>query len=168
VRPILTLIANPSRVNPGETAQIIWSSVGTNKTNNSCFVYASNGVITRGGPTGTVDTLALTRNTEFAVACDVRGGEPITSKIVIDVTGDSGPPVRAVLPKEASSVPGLPKVEPLELPFDGVETTQPTGRQTEEPKSDTFSATDAEGNEVQLCDPGIGITRFTWCLLNNR
>ena len=32
----------------------------------------------------------------------------------------------------------------------------------------SVNATDSAGNEVQLCDPNIGITRFTWCLLNNR
>jgi beta-glucosidase-like glycosyl hydrolase/murein DD-endopeptidase MepM/ murein hydrolase activator NlpD len=168
VRPILSLIANPSRIKPGDTSQIIWSSVGVVNSLSACIVYSSNGAITKGGPSGTVDTLALTRNTEFAVACEVKGGEPVTSKLVVDVIGDSGSPDRALLPKKTSTSTGLPKVEPLELPFDDAEIVKPTGVQSEEPKSDSFTATDAAGNEVQLCDPNIGITRFTWCLLNNR
>jgi hypothetical protein len=168
VRPILSLIANPSRIKPGDTSQIIWSSVGVVNSLSACIVYSSNGAITKGGPSGTVDTLALTRNTEFAVACEVKGGEPVTSKLVVDVIGDSGPPIRALLPKKTSTSTGLPKVEPLDLPFEDVVNVKPTGVQVEDPKTDSFTATDAAGNEVQLCDPNIGITRFTWCLLNNR
>jgi len=167
VHPSVNVIANPSRVESGDRAQIIWSSVGTIRSTSACLVFSSEGAITRGGQTGTVETLALTRNTEFGVACQTSSGTSVINKIVVRVSGDGGDPAPAVLNSNSSDPEVASFIEDTQEAtspqFDEVQTAS-----LNEPPSETFLGTDAEGNQVQLCNPEIGITRFTWCLLKNR
>jgi len=167
VHPSVNVIANPPRVESGDRAQIIWSSVGTIRSTSACLVFSSEGAITRGGQTGTVETLALTRNTEFGVACQTSSGTSVINKIVVRVSGDGGDPAPAVLNSNSSDPEVASFIEDTQEAtspqFDEVQTAS-----LNEPPSETFLGTDAEGNQVQLCNPEIGITRFTWCLLKNR
>ena len=167
VRPVVNVVANPSSVDTGDTAQIIWSSVGTIKSTNACLVFSSEGAITRGGQTGTVETLALTRNTEFGVACQTSSGTSVVNKIVVRVSGDAEAPEPAVLDENSSDQEVASFIEDAResasLDFNDGQTAGQN-----EPPSETFLGTDAEGNQVQLCNPEIGITKFTWCLLKNR
>ena len=168
VHPVANVIANPARVESGGTAQIIWSSVGTERSTSACLIFSSEGAITRGGQTGTIRTLPLTKNTEFGVACQTSSGTPVIAKVVVRVIGDLGDPTPATLTTQSSD----PEVssfiqssqEDTALEFDDETSTI----QQNEPPSETFIGTDADGNQVQLCNPEIGITRFTWCLLKNR
>jgi len=168
VRPAVNVIGNQSRVDSGDTAQVIWASVGTQRTNDACLVYDATGALTSGGPTGSITTLPLTQSTEFAVACQTSSGVPVVATLVIEVNGYIGEPVRAVLPSGKTLQGELPKIEPLDLRFDDVEIVATSAARIQENPSETFVGTDADGNPVQLCNPEIGITRFTWCLLNNR
>jgi len=153
IRPSVTAFANPKEIQSGEDAQLTWSSV---ETGNSCAIYAPGGVLViRGGSSGTVPTPKITRSTQFAVVCNTIAPTPAVGFATVLVEGDNSEPLKATVPASAFSSTGA--------------TEQTTGgSQANTPNTGTFNATDDKGNTISLCDPAAGITKFTWCLMNNK
>jgi hypothetical protein len=165
IAPKTALTAAPTEVEPGQKVVIAW--VTTDTTN--CSLYGPQSILRSGGTTNIHVIPSLSRSTEFALACGTTGGTTIKRTVVVRVRGSAGEIDPAIVPEsdirttpttedpmlEGGTAPANDQNNTGSPSVNGQTNTSPAG----------YTATDQNGNQITLCDPMMGIYRFTQCLL---
>lgn len=165
--PSVVLSANPTSVVSGTTSRLSWT--GDNIAN--CTVYGpGSGVLTSGGASGAITTPALTRSTEFGIACSGLSGTSVTnSTVIVTVEGSTSTPHLVVFPENVTAALLSSQFYQSQAAggsqggSGGAQTG--TGGSSEAPVVPKTSGHDADGNQVSAwCDPNQSIETFTQCL----
>ncbi len=89
--PVLTLSANPTNVNSGQTSQLTWSSTGTAPV--TCNSVSGPWSVVSGASSGSVTSSALTTASTFTMTCSNAYGsdtESVSVSVNIDSPGNPG------------------------------------------------------------------------------
>jgi rare lipoprotein A len=169
IAPKTVLTAAPTEVDPGQKVVIAW--VTTETTN--CSLYGPQSILRSGGTANVHVIPSLTRSTEFALACGTTAGTTIKRTVVVRVRGSAGEVDPAVVPE--SDIRTTPVTDTPVLGEDSASSSAEDGGSSSNTPANTnpqntpstggYTATDQNGNPVTLCDPMMGIYRFTQCLL---
>jgi hypothetical protein len=152
IHPSVAGAANPSTVESGKGSQVVWTSVQTT----GCSVYAPPSVmLVTGGSSGRVDTPALVHTSIYKVVCGTKAGTAVTAPVTIVVAGDDSAPLEAVVPATAQTKSMT--TSGTSASASGVSGT-----------AGTVGATIVNGQPVQLCNPGAGMTAFVHCISGGR
>lgn len=155
VSPKIVVIAVPSEVSSGGSANIAWVTTETN----GCTLYGPEGRV-KNGAAGVARIDNLTQSSQFALVCGVSGaGETVRQDMTVTVAG-SQEMLGAVVSENTAITPSADSSAE-----DDGETNTDTAITPND--SGTFTATDENGNAISLCDPGAGISKFTACLLSS-
>lgn len=151
VAPKAVIVANPSRIPRGGSVNVAWVTSDTEQ----CSLYGAYGVVSVGERSGLVTVNNLDASTRFALVCGTRAGQPLVRTIDVFIQDET------VVTQGAQ----VPTGTGVTTPASSYIETADTSGTVPSPSSGTFTATDSEGNTVNLCDPAIGIDRFTQCLM---
>jgi hypothetical protein len=169
VAPKTVLTAAPTEVDPGQKVVIAW--VTTETTN--CSLYGPQSILRSGGTTNVHVIPSITRSTEFALACGTTGGTTIKRTVVVRVRGSAGEIDPALVPEadiQTTPVTDTPFLWGSDTPSGDSNSSDssqsaPNTNIPGNTNPSGYTATDQNGNPVTLCDPMMGIYRFTQCLL---
>ena len=98
-KPIISVVVNPSVVEKGKGTTLAWGGVNwSDEASTRCGIFGPNGKIFEGGINGKTTTSPLTHTSEFAIACvGLKAHDSALQRIVVQVSGDSGVPTKAVI-----------------------------------------------------------------------
>jgi hypothetical protein len=155
VSPKIVMIAVPSEVSSGGSANIAWVTTETN----GCTLYGPEGRV-KNGAAGVARIDNLTQSSQFALVCGISGaGETVRQDMTVTVVGS-----QEVLGAVVSENTAITHSADSSAEDDGEINTDTANTPND---SGTFTATDENGNAISLCDPGAGISKFTACLLSS-
>jgi len=187
IHPTAVVVAVPGTIDAGDSVSLAWMT----KDTAYCSLFGPDGLIKAGASTDAVRIESLDTSTRFAIVCATEAGQPFAKEIDVQVRGSSELESAKV---PVGTMVGIPSVVPGTTSYgtgtdstigssgssggnsqydtsgvyDGSDTITTTPVQVQEDDPGTFTATDAQGNVIRLCDPAVGIDAFITCLSNGR
>lgn len=143
----------PATIGSGEHSYVGWVSDDVI----DCSLFGPGGAIKSGQKSGIAKVENITSSSQYVIACRTDAGTTLQKEVLVTVNGYSGEVRKA-------KVAPFEEMAPKET---NVSSNDPDENYTPTYQADGLTATDDMGNTVKLCDPSVGIDRFTDCLLEN-